>query len=84
MRTNCISRTSTIDNEPTRFYSVAKVGSGFSDAKLEDLNRKTENSWRNAKGGEKAVGIEWTKEKPDVWIKPSESFILQVLGANHN
>lgn len=63
---------------PVDFYSVGRVGSGYSREELADLLQKLTPHWRTVKSGFLPNGLHWTKEKPDVWIEPSKSQILQV------
>lgn len=60
------------------FYSTARVGSGYSMNELSELLSKLESNWNETKIGEMPPSIEWAKEKPDVWIEPEKSFILEV------
>lgn len=64
--------------EPEIFHSVARVGSGYSMEELLELQLKLEPYWHHTVPGEMPPCIEWTKEKPDLWIEPSKSFILEV------
>lgn len=59
------------------FWSIARVGCGYSMAELAELQRKLEPCWNESQKGVMPDGIEWTKEKPDVWIKPENSVILE-------
>jgi ATP-dependent DNA ligase len=66
----------------TRVYlSVGKVGSGFSDAQLDDMMRMTEGKWKEI---ERDTNLKsWFAhpdggERPDSVIKTPESIILEV------
>ncbi|KAK3927158.1 DNA ligase 4 [Frankliniella fusca] len=63
---------------PVDFYSVGRVGSGYSRDELAELLQKLSPYWRPVKRGFMPDGLHWTKEKPDVWIEPQKSQILQV------
>ncbi|XP_049840177.1 DNA ligase 4-like isoform X4 [Schistocerca gregaria] len=63
--------------EPEEFHSLVRVGSGFTMDKLEELIQKMKPHWRECSPGEFPPGIIWTKEKPEVWIEPKNSYILQ-------
>ncbi len=65
-------------NEPCQFYSLTRVGSGFTDTELAELDQKLQAHWNRVKPNEKPPRLQWTKEKPDLWIKPELSVILQV------
>ncbi|KAL0278848.1 UNVERIFIED_CONTAM: hypothetical protein PYX00_000538 [Menopon gallinae] len=67
-----------VDGDPEKFYSVARVGSGYSMDELSELQMKLKPHWNKVNLKEMPVCMEWTKEKPDLWIEPSKSFILQV------
>lgn len=60
-----------------KFFSAVKVGSGYSMRELEQLLIKLQPYWNPTKVGEMPPFIEWTKEKPDVWIEPKKSFVLE-------
>lgn len=64
--------------EPEEFHSLVRVGSGYTMAKLEELIQKMKPHWKKCPPGECPQGIIWTKEKPDVWIEPKNSYILQI------
>eukprot|EP01105_Mastigella_eilhardi_P010104 TRINITY_DN2365_c0_g1_i9.p1 TRINITY_DN2365_c0_g1~~TRINITY_DN2365_c0_g1_i9.p1 ORF type:complete len:411 (-),score=102.92 TRINITY_DN2365_c0_g1_i9:757-1989(-) len=69
---------------PTLFYSLAKVGSGYSDRELKALQKELEPHWRvfNTVSPPKCMQLaEGFKEKPDVWIDPQHSRLLQVKAA---
>lgn len=61
-----------------KFWSAARVGCGYSMAELAELQNKLEPFWQPCQRGVMPESIEWTKEKPDVWIEPSKSVILEV------
>ncbi|XP_050403534.1 DNA ligase 4 [Patella vulgata] len=70
--------------KPTVFHSFCKVGSGYSKKELIDFNKKLADHWqvfdkRNPPDClQLASGF---KEKPDAWIHPSKSCIVQVKAA---
>lgn len=68
-----------VDGNPKKFYSMVRVGSGYSMDQLSELQMKLEPHWNKVNPKDMPTGILWTKEKPDLWIEPSKSFILQVL-----
>lgn len=68
----------TLENEPVQFYSLGRVGSGASDNELEELHNKISQFWERVYSNQMPSRIQWSKEKPDVWIKPESSVILQV------
>lgn len=46
---------------------------------LAELGKKLDQFWRKLKPGEHPPGLKWTKEKPELWIEPRNSVILQVI-----
>lgn len=65
-------------SDPKEFESVTRVGSGCTMDELEELGEKLKPFWQRLRTGDQPPGLKWTKEKPELWIKPSDSFILQV------
>lgn len=72
---------------PETFYSFFKVGGGLraedyaeiehhTDGKWEDWNPKTAGRYIALAGGERYY------EKPDVWIRPSDSVVVEVKAAS--
>lgn len=57
---------------------MGRVGSGYSVEELAELLEKLSPHWKPVKGTEMPHGLVWTKERPDVWIEPQNSQILQV------
>ncbi|XP_068083258.1 DNA ligase 4 isoform X3 [Anabrus simplex] len=66
------------DGNPVEFHSMCRVGSGYSMSKLEELLLKLAPHWQRVKLGQTPPGLLWTKEKPDLWIEPCKSYILQI------
>jgi ATP-dependent DNA ligase len=64
--------------EPVEFHSVTRVGSGYSMYELSELLQKLSPHWQQVLPGQCPPGLAWTKEKPDVWIAPQNSYILEV------
>lgn len=52
----------------------SQVGSGYTYKELLDFNLKLKDKWQR----QQPSAIKVTKEKPDVWIEPEKSTILQV------
>lgn len=63
-------------NTPDLFYTVCKVGSGYSDKELNVLQKILEKHWRvfNPQSPPTCFQLADTnsKEKPDVWIEPKK------------
>lgn len=64
--------------EPVEFHSVTRVGSGYSMYELTELIEKLLPHWQQVIPGQCPPGLVWTKEKPDIWIAPQNSYILEV------
>lgn len=74
---------------PQRCYSFFKVGGGFTAADYAEIRHRTEGKWREwdrhnpptefivIGGGEK-----YQYERPDVWIYPEDSFVVEVKAAS--
>jgi hypothetical protein len=69
---------SIVGMEPVEFHSVTRVGSGYSMFELTELIQKLSPHWQQVIPGHCPPGLVWTKEKPDVWIAPQNSYILEV------
>ncbi|XP_050525121.1 DNA ligase 4 [Daktulosphaira vitifoliae] len=61
-----------------KFYSIGRVGSGCSDEELVELSNLLDPHWKQLKPGELIPNIDWNKEKPDLWIDPKSSVLLQI------
>jgi DNA ligase-4 len=73
-----------IMKSPNMFYSVCKVGSGYSDTELKVLQKTFEKHWRvyNPQSPPTCFQLaDGHKEKPDVWLDPKQSRILQIKAA---
>ncbi|RZF41479.1 hypothetical protein LSTR_LSTR000193 [Laodelphax striatellus] len=65
--------------DPKEFLAVGRVGSGCTVGELEELGAKLAEHWNKTRAkAAQPRGLVWTKEKPDLWIEPSKSCILQV------
>jgi hypothetical protein len=45
---------------------------------LTELIQKLSPHWQQVIPGQCPPGLVWTKEKPDIWIAPQNSYILEV------
>lgn len=69
------------DDHPNMFHSFCKVGSGYTLEELHKLGCKLKDHWQvyNKKSPPSSILLaSGHKEKPDLFIEPSKSFILQV------
>jgi ATP-dependent DNA ligase len=62
------------DPETDTFYTVCKVASGFSDAELDELQKKL----MEIKIDSKDPRIE-SEMEPDIWVQPK--YVAEVIGA---
>eukprot|EP00118_Oscarella_pearsei_P008725 m.46483 g.46483 ORF g.46483 m.46483 type:complete len:987 (+) comp33697_c0_seq3:313-3273(+) len=69
---------------PEVFYSFCKVGTGYTIEELKQLGRKLESHWKHFDTRNPPSSIVLApgfKEKPDVWIEPRNSQIVQIKAA---
>jgi DNA ligase 4 len=60
------------------YYSFCKIGSGYTHKELLDFNNRFANKWKKWTKKSSPAYIHCTYEKPDVWIEPHDSCIVQV------
>ena len=60
------------------YYSFCKIGSGYTHKELLDFNNRFANKWKPWTKKSAPSYILCIYEKPDVWIEPSDSCIVQV------
>ncbi|XP_071791788.1 DNA ligase 4-like [Asterias amurensis] len=63
---------------PTNFIAFTKVGSGYSLKELYDFNQRLLPHLKVFKKERPPSFLQFTKEKPEMYVKPENSFILQV------
>ncbi|GFN81474.1 DNA ligase [Plakobranchus ocellatus] len=69
------------ERKPTVFYSFCKVGSGYSKKQLQDFNTQLAAHWQAYDKKKPPAHLELAsgfKEKPDAWLPPDKSCILQI------
>ncbi|CAH0727516.1 unnamed protein product, partial [Brenthis ino] len=64
--------------EPTRWVCVGRVSTGFTYEERERVCAILENNWKLAKKSPIPPCLHFNKEKPDIWILPEHSMVLQV------
>ncbi|PIK62711.1 putative DNA ligase 4 [Apostichopus japonicus] len=69
---------------PTVFQSFTKIGSGYSLKELHEYNQKLAEHWRPYKKENPPKFLQCTKEKPELYLDPSKSFIVQIKAAEIN
>ncbi|XP_041359150.1 DNA ligase 4-like [Gigantopelta aegis] len=70
--------------KPSVFHSFCKVGSGYTKKQLSEFNLKLAEHWKvfDKKNPPSCVVLaSGFKEKPDAWIEPSNSCIVQIKAA---
>lgn len=72
---------------PETFYSFFKVGGGLTAQDYAAIEHQIGSNWQpwNAKAASKYIvlaGGERYSEKPDVWIRPSQSIVIEVKAAS--
>jgi DNA ligase-4 len=76
--------------ESQKFYSFAKCGGGFTVQDYADIRHNTDGKWRDWNPRKppteyiELAGGEAQFERPDVWILPSESFVIEVKAGSVN
>ncbi|CAI8009872.1 DNA ligase 4 [Geodia barretti] len=71
-------------DKPSIFQSFCKVGSGYTLTELRDLGLKLKPHWQKFDGKRVPDCLALpagSREKPDVWIPPSKSCIVQIRAA---
>ncbi|KAG5356101.1 DNA ligase 4 [Yarrowia sp. B02] len=69
------------------FWSFFKVGSGLNAADYQHIRNKTEGKWKTWDKNNKPKNVvlggpNGDLEKPDVWIEPSESLVVEIKAAS--
>lgn len=67
-----------LEEDSFKCTAISRVSSGFSTEELAMLSQKLSPNWKRVYPGVMPPNIEWDKEKPDLWIEPELSVILQV------
>ena len=63
---------------PTRFYSLCRIGSGFTNKELYAFNEKLNEKWKPFDKKTPPKHLELGSVKPEFWIEPRDSVIVQV------
>ncbi|XP_077285243.1 DNA ligase 4 isoform X2 [Arctopsyche grandis] len=66
------------DGEPNIFHSAGRVKLTLVREEFEELCTKLQPHWNTVSKDTNPKSVCWSKDKPDVWIEPNKSFILQV------
>lgn len=72
------------EEHPTKFQTFCKVGSGYTKKELYEFNKKLHPHWNVFDRRKAPQFLEMPsgfKQRPDTWIHPSKSCILQIKAA---
>ncbi|XP_017292785.1 DNA ligase 4 isoform X2 [Kryptolebias marmoratus] len=67
--------------KPSVFHSLCRIGSGYTMKELYDLGLKLAKHWKVYRKNDPPASILCGTEKPEVYIEPSDSVIIQVKAA---
>ncbi|XP_069746724.1 DNA ligase 4 [Narcine bancroftii] len=67
--------------KPSVFHSICRVGSGYTMKELYDLGLKLANHWKPYSKKNPPANILCATEKPEVYIEPCNSVVLQIKAA---
>ncbi|KAJ8351482.1 hypothetical protein SKAU_G00229580 [Synaphobranchus kaupii] len=67
--------------KPSVFHSFCRIGSGYTMKELYDLGLKLANHWKVYRKNDPPASILCATEKPEVYIDPCDSVIIQVKAA---
>lgn len=70
--------------ETKKFCSLCKIGSGYTHKELLDYNQKLADKWKKFDKKCPPVHLELSYEKPELWIEPKDSVIVQVKAVEVN
>lgn len=78
-----LSNDSFDDSEKYTYISFCKIANGISQYEDELISAKTKNKWIEYKY-EKPSMLTFGTEKPVLWIRPEDSFVLEIKGRSIN
>ncbi|XP_018418656.1 PREDICTED: DNA ligase 4 [Nanorana parkeri] len=76
-----VAETPASGEKPSVFHSVCRIGSGYTMKELYDLGLKLAPHWKRYSKRDPPSSILCGTEKPEVYIQPGNSVILQVKAA---
>ncbi|XP_069060350.1 DNA ligase 4 [Pleurodeles waltl] len=76
-----VAETSPPGAKPSLFHTVCRIGSGYTMKELYDLGLKLAPHWKVYRKRDPPVNILCGLEKPEVYIEPCNSVILQIKAA---
>lgn len=69
---------------PKIFYSFCKVGSGYTLQELYEFNQKLAKHWKKYDKENPPRFLQCTREKPELYVEPQNSFIVQIKATEIN
>lgn len=69
------------ESKPSVFHSFCRIGSGYTMKELYDLGLKLAKHWKVYRKNDPPASILCSTEKPEVYIEPCNSVIIQVKAA---
>ncbi|XP_076839180.1 DNA ligase 4 [Brachyhypopomus gauderio] len=76
-----VAETPSPGEKPTVFHTVCRIGSGYTMKELYDLGLKLAKHWKVYRKNDPPPAILCGTEKPEVYIEPRNSVIIQVKAA---
>ncbi|CAF0874039.1 unnamed protein product [Brachionus calyciflorus] len=72
------------DTHPKKFYTLCKIGSGYTHKELLDYNQKLMDKWKKFDKKNPPSHLELGNATPELWIEPKDSFIVQIKAVEIN
>lgn len=76
-----VAETPPAGEKPSVFHTVCRIGSGYTMKELYDLGLKLAKHWKVYRKSDPPASILCATEKPEVYIEPCNSVIIQVKAA---
>ncbi|TSK17853.1 DNA ligase 4 [Bagarius yarrelli] len=76
-----VAETPSAGEKPTVFHTLCRIGSGYTMKELYELGLKLAKHWKVFRKSSLPAGILCGTEKPEVYIEPRNSVIIQVKAA---
>ncbi|KAG5262088.1 hypothetical protein AALO_G00292080 [Alosa alosa] len=76
-----VAETPPAGEKPSVFHTLCRIGSGYTMKELYDLGLKLAKHWKVYRKNDPPAAILCATEKPEVYIEPSKSVIIQVKAA---
>ncbi|KAG7463404.1 hypothetical protein MATL_G00176210 [Megalops atlanticus] len=76
-----VAETPKLGEKPSIFHSFCRIGSGYTMKELYELGLKLAKHWKVYRKNDPPASILCTTEKPEVYIDPCNSVVIQVKAA---